>query len=316
MPDIRVILPNFAAKMKMRVLCLLLVFLTSLTLKAQSTDETRAVLYGNVTDQTTKQPVIGAVVLIKGTSFGAATDFEGNYRIEGLKGGDYTVEVRYLGYETLIREVPLAAGTTQKADFVISQAVLGGETVIIEGRRPVVDVEESSSTSTLRRDVIQAQPARDIQQIISTQPGVNQSPTGLHIRGSRTYETGFYIDDVSAKDPLAGTGFGVDIGSNALQEVQVTTGGAGVQYGNNTAGVVSTTTRTGGKSYEGGILYKRDNFGFNKNWNSVWNQQLMEFNFGGAYPFSLRLRQALYVFHLAPLQSERYLSGTCSRPAP
>ena len=38
--------------------------------------------------------------------------------------------------------------------------------------------------------------------------GAVQSSDGIHIRGGRNYETGFYIDDVSARDPLAGTGFG------------------------------------------------------------------------------------------------------------
>ena len=66
-----------------------------------------------------------------------------------------------------------------------------------------------------------------------------------------------------------------------MEEVWVTSGGAGVEYGNSNGGVVNTRTKSVGDKTEFYFLYKRDNFGFNKNRNSVFNQQNAEFNLSG-----------------------------------
>ena len=74
-------------------------------------------------------------------------------------------------------------------------------------------------------------PVREVQDVVANQAGVVHDPTGLYIRGGRADETGFIVDGVSAKDPLAGTGFGLDLGANAFAEVEVTTGGVGADVG-------------------------------------------------------------------------------------
>jgi outer membrane cobalamin receptor len=94
--------------------------------------------------------------------------------------------------------------------------------------------------------------------------GVVRDPTGLYIRGGRASETGFYVDGVSAKDPLAGTGFGLDVGSNSFSEIEVITGGIGAEFGDVTSGVVAVQTQDGTDQFKGFFSHKRDNFGFNK----------------------------------------------------
>ena len=86
---------------------------------------------------------------------------------------------------------------------------------------------------------------------------------GLYIKGGRAYETGFVVDGVSAQDPLAGTGFGLDLGSNAFSNVEVITGGVGAEFGDVTSGVVNVQTQNGGDTYEGTFTHKRDNLGSN-----------------------------------------------------
>ena len=55
-------------------------------------------LKGKVTDKTTGEEVIGAVVFIKGTSKGTTTDYEGNYTLP-LEPGTYNVSVTFLAYK-------------------------------------------------------------------------------------------------------------------------------------------------------------------------------------------------------------------------
>ena len=89
-----------------------------------------------------------------------------------------------------------------------------------------------------------------------------KDPTGLYIKGGRAYETGYVVDGVSAQDPLAGTGFGLDLGSNSFSNIEVITGGVGAEYGDVTSGGFGANSN-GGERYEGNFSHKRDNLGSN-----------------------------------------------------
>jgi outer membrane receptor protein involved in Fe transport len=242
-----------------------------------------ATIAGVVTEKGDPSGMIGVNVTIKGTTFGASTDISGKYSIPNLKPGEYTLEFTYLGYEKMqITGIKVAAGEEKKVDVVMQPTVVSfGDKIVVVGKKPLIDVEKAKSQQTIGVENIEAAPARQIQAIIGTQPGVVLSPSGVNIRGSRTYETGFYIDGVSARDPLAGTGFGFDLGSNAVDEIEVSTGTVGAETGDATAGVVSAKTKSGGDKTTFAGMYKRDNFSFNKNWSSVWNQQVAELSLGG-----------------------------------
>lgn len=243
----------------------------------------QATLRGTVTDADTGESLPGVNVLVIGTTHGAATDFDGRYEIGGLRAGTYNVQASYVGYETkLFTGIRVEAGDANVLDIELGEAVLSTEgEVVVVGERPLVDVEQSASTVTIGQDQIQAAPVREVQEVIATQAGVVRDPTGLYIRGGRADETGFIVDGVSAKDPLAGTGFGLDLGSNAFAQVEVTTGGVGADVGDVTSGVVSVVTQEGTDTYQGYFSHRRDNLGFNGDWGSTFNEELYEINLSG-----------------------------------
>ncbi|MBI1185125.1 TonB-dependent receptor plug domain-containing protein [bacterium] len=262
-----------------KVAILFVLYWVASTVLAQST----ATIKGSITDKANGEGLVGANVIIIGTNMGTASDALGNYTITNVKPGEYNVEVTFMGYEKVMQTgIKVKAGQVLELNFQLGESVnfLDDEVVII-GEKPLVDVEQSQSEVKVGAEKISAGPARNIQSILSTQAGVINTPSGVHIRGGRTYETGFYIDGVSAQDPLTGTGFGVDLGSNAIDEVSVTTGGSGAEFGNSTSGVVNTKTKSGGDKLTGYVSYSRDNFAFNKNWNSVFNHKVGELNLGG-----------------------------------
>jgi len=273
-------LANFAAmKLRLRTLLLFTFLVSGAALHAQQ----RAELFGTVTDIETGETLIGVNVFLLGTTSGAASDIDGTYRIVDIKGAEYTVQVTSIGYEKqLITGYRIEPGEKKKLDIQLkSTSVLFSEVVTIIGEKPLVDIEDSKTGSTISAATIEMAPTRQLQSLLNTQTGVVKNPEGVNIRGGRTYETGFYIDDVSASDPLAGTGFGLDIGTNSINSIEVTTGGAGVEFGNATAGVVNTRTKSGGDKFDMDLSYKRDNFGFNKDARSSFNQQVFELGLGG-----------------------------------
>ena len=172
----------------------------------------------------------------------------------------------------------------------MTEASLGtDQEVVVVGERPLVDVEQAQSAYFVSEEEIAARPVRDVQDVVSNQAGVFQDPTGLYIRGGRATETGYVVDGVNAKDPLAGTGFGLDLGANALGEVEVNTTGADASVGESTSGVVSVRTREGSDEFEVGLAIQRDNVGFNDGWASTFNEENYEASIAGpVVPGTLR----------------------------
>ncbi len=240
-------------------------------------------LSGIVRDATDQQALVGVNVIVVGTSFGAATDLDGGFLIDGLKAGEYSVRFSYIGYETTqFTSIQIRDGESTTLDVALNLTVLStDDEIVIIGEKPLLDVESASSTVSISAEQIEAAPIRDIQQAIAQQAGIVRDPTGLYIRGGRAEETGFIVDGVSAKDPLAGTGFGLDIGSNAFSDVEVTTGGIGAEVGDVTSGVVTVRTQDGGDQFTGFFSHKRDNLGFNEDAESNFLEEVYEFNLGG-----------------------------------
>ncbi len=240
-------------------------------------------LTGQVTDASTGETLPGANVLVLGTTRGAAADLDGRYRIPELRAGDYTVRVSFAGLTTVeYTGIRITNGQTTTLDAALRPVTLGGdEGVIVVGERPLIDVERAESAYTVSQEEIDARPVRDVQGVVAAQAGVVQDPTGLYIRGGRATETGFLVDGVSAKDPLSGTGFGLDLGANALREVEVVTTGADASVGDATSGVVSIRTREGSDEFSAALSVQRDNFGFNQDWGSTYNEDTYEASVSG-----------------------------------
>ena len=77
--------------MKKFKLLLIGILFSSFTMFAQQT------VKGVVKDKTSGEPLPGVSVVVKGTTRGTETDFDGNFTLEKVKTGD-TLVFRYLGY--------------------------------------------------------------------------------------------------------------------------------------------------------------------------------------------------------------------------
>ncbi len=220
-------------------------------------------LAGTVNDSETGEALIGATVAVVGTYSGAYSDERGAFRLTGIKAGDYSVKVSYVGYaEKIFNGITIQAGQTfeLKVELQPSYKTLGE--VEIVGERGLVDLESGQSSVSVGREVLSQMNAANIQDVAAMQVGVQRSPDGLQIRGGRVYETEYLVNGISAQDPLAGTGFGVEVNTQAVQNVEITTGGAGAEFGGGSSGVVATRIREGSARFDMSASYQRDNLGF------------------------------------------------------
>lgn len=273
-----------------KIYLLLIVLLMQISLSAQD----RGKIEGIVKDASSKDVLPGVNVMLKGTYYGAASDFNGRYSIDKISPGTYTVEVTLIGYKTMqYTGIKIISGKTTQLNIDMSETVLTMEQdIVVVGEKPLVEVDETQSKRTISKQDIEVAVIENINDLVTQQSGVVKSDNSIHIRGGRSYENAFLLDGVSIQDPLAGTGFGLQLSSSSIEEVDVITGGYNAEYGDATSGVVNVKTREGGEKYSGSISYKRDNFGYKDSYH-VFNTDVLESNFSGPEPLTKYVLPAL-----------------------
>lgn len=193
---------------------------------------------GIVVDGDTKEPLIGVnVTAYQGGQrvTGAATNYEGEYRIKGLKPGSYEIEIKYTGYQTKIIEgltITPDAITFQDVQ-ILETAVEVGEVVIREkARPPIVKGDELGRTI----DNVSKIPSRGANSLSNTVAGVLSIDGGTpSFRGARSSGTAYYIDGVR----VIGS---VNLPQSGIGQTNVITGGVSAEYGDFTGGAISITT--------------------------------------------------------------------------
>ena len=247
---------------KAAILLLPLLFVLGTTgLDAQG----KSLIKGRVRDSKTGEGLPSVNVTIKGTYYGAATDPDGNYKIQNVGPGSYTLEFSLIGYtlvqRTAVRVEP-GKETTIDQDMTETTLTIGQEVVIV-GTRPLFNLEETASRRAVSSDDIQSAAVTDVRQVVTQQVGVVETDNEVHIRGGRANENAYLLDGISIQDPLSGTGFGLQISADAVEEVEVITGGYNAEYGQATSGVVNVTLKDGTQKYQGSISVKKDQLGLN-----------------------------------------------------
>jgi len=262
-----------------------LIFLCFTLIASMLMAQDYATLKGQIKDDVTGETLIGATVIIVGTYKGTSADFNGNYTINDIKPGDYSVRMTFIGYtDKIFNGITLKKGETTTLNASLKPSSETIETVEIVGEKNLVNLESAKSQVSITKEEIAEMNVRDVQEIAAMQLGVNKTPDGLQIRGARVYETQYMVDGISAQDPLAGTGFGVNVASSSIGKLDIITGGVGAEFGDGSSGVISTTIREGGEELEFSGSWQRDNLGFNKGDASSWNTDIVEFSVGGPVP--------------------------------
>ncbi len=86
-------------------------------------------IYGSIVDKNTGEALIGANVLIKGTSTGAIADVNGNYSIKNLPAGKYQLVCSFISYAPTMAEVSVSSVKSK----VVQNFILQSKSVQIEG---------------------------------------------------------------------------------------------------------------------------------------------------------------------------------------
>ncbi|MFL2997419.1 MAG: TonB-dependent receptor [Candidatus Neomarinimicrobiota bacterium] len=235
-------------------------------------------LSGTVTDNKTGEGLPGVNVIIKGTYYGSAADLNGNYSIKNIVPGNYDVEASIIGYKVVLKTgFQVKTSENTRLDFVLEETVLSfGEDVVVLGKKPLFNVDETASIARVRKEDIENKVVSSVEDILSEQLGVSTQDNEIHIRGGRIDESMFVVDGFSVKDPLSGYSGNLFVNADAIEELEIVTGGYNPEYGQAMSGVVNIKLKEGKDRYEGAIKFSSDRL-FSENFNT----DRFEFNLGG-----------------------------------
>ncbi|MFQ5753111.1 MAG: carboxypeptidase-like regulatory domain-containing protein, partial [bacterium] len=240
---------------KVIVLTLVLIFLVTGNVLAGTTGK----IAGKVIDQKTGEPLIGANVVIVGTTMGASTDNDGFYFIINVPPGNYSVTTSYIGYEMLTQsEVLVNVDRTTTLDFALTpEAVeLGAVTVLAE--RPIIEQDVTGSTEILDTGYIERLPIIDLKDITRLQSGIYYTGETTYMRAGLATEVNYRLDGTSLNSGLLSDNW-QRLNTTAMQEVSILTGGYNAEYGDAMSGVVNVVTKeasTTERNLHGTVKYR------------------------------------------------------------
>ena len=176
---------------------------------------------GRITNSETGEGLAGVNVMVKGTFYGAASDVDGYYNISQINPGIYDIEASIIGYKVVLQTgIKLESAQSITLDFIMEETVLTiGEEVVVMGKKPLFDVNETSSMTRVSSTEIANKVVSSVEDILAEQIGVTKQDNEIHIRGGRIDESLFVVDGLSIKDPLSGYSGNLFINASKIKSI-------------------------------------------------------------------------------------------------
>ncbi|MBL7095958.1 TonB-dependent receptor [candidate division KSB1 bacterium] len=230
--------------MKKQVLLVITLLLLSSIGFAQTTGK----IAGKVTDAISEEALVGANVLIEGTSYGAAAGFNGEFFIINVPPGVYTLRIQMMGYETVLyQDVNVSVNRTTDTHIKMKQTVIEGEVVVVQAEKVAIKKDQTSTVRNVSSEQMEMLPVENIGQVVAMQAGVVNG----HFRGGRLNEVAYLIDGVEVTESFGGAGRAVDLEPEAVQDLEVITGTFNAEYGKAMSGIVNAVTKGGDVKFHG-----------------------------------------------------------------
>jgi iron complex outermembrane receptor protein len=230
---------------------------------------------GKIVDADTKDPLVGASVIIKGTSKATSSGLDGTFKID-VSGTESPVLVfSYLGYVS--KEIPISANTNL-GEIDLKSSSTGMREVVINGDI-AIDRKTPVAVTTIGTQYIEEHVgAQDIPELLSNVPGVMATAQGggygdsrISIRGFSSSggngNVAFTINGIPVNDPESGTLYWSDFSgiTDVASSIQVQRGlGASKIIIPSFGGTVNITTRSTDMQQGGSVSETIGSDGYNK----------------------------------------------------
>lgn len=203
--------------------------------------EQSGVILGRVVEKETGKPMPGAHVALQGTSIVAAAGENGEFRLEGVEPGNYTIRVSFVGYLSFIAPITVGPGNEPPLIIALEAVILPGQPITVTATRGR-ERETPATFSTLERiDIRDRYTTQDIPVLLSELPSstyYSESGNGigytyLNIRGFDSRRVAVMVNGIPQNDPEDHNVYWLDFPDLAasLEDIQVQRGAGSAFYG-------------------------------------------------------------------------------------
>lgn len=160
---------------------ILLLLLTGGSILAQGS------ISGTLLEESSAEPLIGATILVKETGNGTATDFDGKYQITDIPAGTYTLELSYIGYNTVtVEEVEIKDNEVTYLDYSLNDGAVNLDEIVVKAK--VIERSEAALLLVRRKaEVVQDAIGADemSRYAVSNAAGALKKVTGTTVQGGK-----------------------------------------------------------------------------------------------------------------------------------
>ena len=261
-----------------QVLIAILFFASASSVFAQGI--TSSSMNGKVQDATGPLPGANVVAIHvpSGTKYGAATDFDGLFRIPNMRvGGPYTVTITYVGYKEYVREsISLQLGQTFRVNAEMTEEANALEEVVISvNTNNLFDGNKTGSETTIDQRQMNNLPttSRSIADFVRLTPQavVSEGNDGfsISIAGQNNRFNTIFVDGAVNNDQFGLAGSGTNGGQtgaspfsmDAIETFNVAVAPFDVKLSGFTGGAINAVTKSGTNTFKGTV------YGFSRNEN-------------------------------------------------
>jgi len=228
---------------------------------------------GTVLEETTRRPVAGAQVFVKGTGLITQAGETGRFTIANVPVGPQTVGVRQLGYAATEKAITVAVGRRDTLEFVLARQAISLNEVVVTGTATATEVRKlgNSVASVNVSELTEKTPILGVDQLLKGRTAgvimnTAQSAVGsagqIKIRGTKSIslpsDPAIYIDGVKVNNAddrgisIGGPGINriSDINPADIDRIEVVRGAAaatlyGTQGSNGVIQIFTKKGRTG-----------------------------------------------------------------------
>ena len=244
--------------------CLILALLVGLVLSPLASGQVKLtgdidglILYAN------GEALPGASITLTGAKLfqsrlTAQSGEKGAFRFLGLNPGDYELEIKMPGFDTVVVKAAVSVGVATPVRARLAAAKPNQE-VVVKAQAPLVELK-SAQTSVNYSDLIVSKvpTSRNVQDLMDAAPAINDN--GAYGAGARVRDdyykgsgaNAYLLNGVDISDLATGATW-VNPNYDSVEEIQVVGIGASAEYGNFSGGVLNVVTKTGSNAFHGGL---------------------------------------------------------------
>ena len=225
-----------------------------------------SVVTGTVTDAATGKAVPDVVITASSPALQGeevvVTDAEGVYRLGQLPAGTYLLKLEKESYKPFSRaDITIRTDRTVRVNIQLQPEAVQGDTVIVVGKPPTVDVGSTTTGISVGKEFINniafirptPNGVRSFESLASVAPQVASDTYGYGFSGSTSAENLILLDGVNVNDAQTGVN-GAQLPVDFIQEANVITGGYMAEYGRAGGGVINAVTKSGSNEFHGSVF--------------------------------------------------------------